>query len=68
MQTMIRMAADEHLVCTHMHLTCIFTSLIFCAHTGYVASIFRNVLSHIVASRVCSQVYTVLCVALYFCV
>ena len=33
-------------------LTCIFTSLIFCAHAGYVASIFRNALSHVVASCV----------------
>ena len=33
-----------------------FTSLIFRAHTGYVASIFRNVLSRVVASLVCSHV------------
>ena len=42
-------------MCTRMHLTCIFTSLIFCAHAGYVASILRNVSSHVVASRVCNQ-------------
>ena len=42
-------------MCTRVHLTCIFTSLIFCAHAGYVASILRNVSSHVVVSRVCNQ-------------
>ena len=55
-QTMMHMAADEHLMCTRMHLTCIFTSLIFHAHAGYFACIFRNVSSCVVASRVCSLV------------
>ena len=33
-----------------------FMSLIFCAHAGYFACIFKNVSSRVVASRVCSQV------------
>ena len=33
-----------------------FTSLIFHARAGYVTSIFRNVLSRVVASHMCSQV------------
>ena len=37
-------------------LTCIFMSLIFYAHAGYFANIFRNVSSHVVASHMCSQV------------
>ena len=52
----MHMAADYHLMRAHVHLTCIFTSLIFRAHAGYVVSIFRNMLSRAVASRMCSQV------------
>ena len=55
MQTMMH-RQQTNVLCVYVHLTCNFTSLIFCIYAGYVASIFRNVSSCVVASRVCSQV------------
>ena len=47
---------DAHGSRPRVYLTCIFTSSIFRAHAGYFVCIFRKVLSHVVASRMCSQV------------
>ena len=55
-QSMMHTAAESRLVCTCMRRALIATSLIFRAHTGFFVCIFRSVLNHAVATRVCSQV------------
>ena len=55
-QTMMHMVVD---LSSHVYMYAFdvhFMSSNFCAHTGYVPNIFRNVSSHVVATWVYSQV------------
>ena len=48
--------AHGNILTSRVHLKSIFTSLIFRAHAGYFACIFRNASSRVVAARMCSHV------------
>ena len=56
-QTMMHMAADQHLVCTWIHLTCIFTHRSF-LHMQAMLRVFSETCQvvYIFASLMCSQV------------
>ena len=55
-QIMMHTVADYHLMCTCVHLTCMFISSNFSAYVAYIISVFRNVLSRLAATCMCSYV------------